>query len=113
MLANASRGRHSVASGALARRFCACCGSRAGRDQASTASDARVDPSIKPGDDFFAYANGGWLKATAIPAGQGALERARRDRRADPPAGRDAARRRAGTAPAGSVARKVADFRAA
>ena len=23
-----------------------------------------VDASIEPGDDFFAYANGGWLKAT-------------------------------------------------
>jgi predicted metalloendopeptidase len=25
------------------------------------------DPSIKPGDDFFAYANGAWLRETAIP----------------------------------------------
>ena len=29
-----------------------------------------VDPSIQPGDDFFAYANGGWLQATEIPAGK-------------------------------------------
>jgi putative endopeptidase len=29
-----------------------------------------LDRSIKPGDDFYHYANGGWLKATAIPAGQ-------------------------------------------
>src|SRR5437773_66935 len=28
-----------------------------------------VDASINPGDDFFAYANGSWLKATTIPAG--------------------------------------------
>src|SRR6476646_12037004 len=28
------------------------------------------DASIKPGDDFFAYANGGWLKSTALPAGK-------------------------------------------
>jgi putative endopeptidase len=27
-----------------------------------------MDRAIAPGDDFFAYANGGWLKATAIPA---------------------------------------------
>ena len=26
------------------------------------------DPSVKPGDDFFAYANGGWDKKTEIPA---------------------------------------------
>jgi putative endopeptidase len=29
---------------------------------------AGLDPSVAPGDDFFAYANGGWLKSTAIPA---------------------------------------------
>ena len=26
-----------------------------------------IDKSVKPGDDFDAYANGGWRKATAIP----------------------------------------------
>jgi putative endopeptidase len=26
-----------------------------------------MDTSVKPGDDFFAYANGGWVKATPIP----------------------------------------------
>ncbi|HYJ90682.1 MAG TPA: M13 family metallopeptidase, partial [Pyrinomonadaceae bacterium] len=29
---------------------------------------AGMDKSIDPGDDFFSYANGGWLKATEIPA---------------------------------------------
>ena len=29
-----------------------------------------MDRSIKPGDDFYRYANGGWLKTAAIPAGQ-------------------------------------------
>jgi putative endopeptidase len=27
-----------------------------------------IDPSVKPGQDFFAHANGTWLKATEIPA---------------------------------------------
>jgi putative endopeptidase len=27
-----------------------------------------LDRSVKPGDDFFAYANGGWLKSSEIPA---------------------------------------------
>jgi predicted metalloendopeptidase len=27
-----------------------------------------MDKSVKPGDDFFAYANGGWLKTAEIPA---------------------------------------------
>ncbi len=29
---------------------------------------AGIDKSVAPGDDFNAYANGGWLKATPIPA---------------------------------------------
>ena len=29
---------------------------------------AGVDRSVKPGDDFDAYANGGWRKVTEIPA---------------------------------------------
>ena len=29
---------------------------------------AGIDHSVKPGDDFFAYANGTWLKDTPIPA---------------------------------------------
>ncbi len=29
---------------------------------------ASMDTSVDPGDDFYAYANGGWMKATEIPA---------------------------------------------
>src|SRR3954469_8090300 len=29
---------------------------------------AGIDKSVAPGDDFFAYANGTWLKSTEIPA---------------------------------------------
>ncbi len=29
---------------------------------------AAMDKSVKPGDDFYAYANGGWMNATEIPA---------------------------------------------
>src|SRR5262245_2272711 len=29
---------------------------------------AGMDKSVDPGDDFFGYANGGWLKVTQIPA---------------------------------------------
>src|SRR5262249_45670903 len=28
--------------------------------------EGTVDPAIRPGDDFFAYANGAWLKAAVI-----------------------------------------------
>ena len=33
-----------------------------------------MDRSIHPGDDFYRYANGGWLKTTAIPAGQSSYD---------------------------------------
>ena len=29
---------------------------------------AAMDKSVKPGDDFFLYANGSWFKNTEIPA---------------------------------------------
>ena len=29
---------------------------------------AGMEKTVHPGDDFYAYANGGWMKATAIPA---------------------------------------------
>lgn len=74
--------------------------------------ESTVDASIIPGDDFFAYANGGWLKATAIPAGNerwGARDELKEQTRRRIAALLDAAN----AAPAGSAARKVADFRAA
>jgi predicted metalloendopeptidase len=41
-------------------------------DPTATTRDATqdIDRSIKPGDDFYHYANGGWLKSVTIPAGQ-------------------------------------------
>jgi putative endopeptidase len=71
-----------------------------------------VDSSISPGDDFFAYANGSWLQATEIPAGKerwnarneiSELTRQQVAKLLDD----------ASTAPVGSSARKVAEFRAA
>ena len=71
-----------------------------------------VDASIKPGDDFFAYANGGWLKSTAIPAGK---ERwGARDEINELTSKRIAKLLEDATSAArGSTARKVADFHAA
>ncbi len=77
-----------------------------------TALEHGADPSITPGDDFFSYANGAWLKATVIPAGKerwnarteiGEVTRQQIAHLLDD----------AGVAPAGSLARKVADVRAA
>jgi putative endopeptidase len=71
-----------------------------------------VDPSVRPGDDFFAFANGSWLRSTAIPPGKNRwtvrneideLTRQQIAQLVD----------HAGAEPVGSTARKVADFRAA
>ncbi len=88
-------------------------GPRAGSGRAESLElESGVDANIKPGDDFFAYANGAWLKATEIPAGKErwsarneieVLTRQRVGKLLDD----------ARAAPSGSDARKVADYRAA
>jgi putative endopeptidase len=71
-----------------------------------------VDSDTLPGDDFFAYANGAWLKANEIPAGKGkrgaGSEITEQTRQQVATLLDDAS-----AAPSGSDARKVADFRAA
>ena len=32
-----------------------------------------IDRSVKPGDNFFQYSNGEWIKRTEIPADRGGL----------------------------------------
>ena len=71
-----------------------------------------VDTSVAPGDDFFAYANGAWLRGTAIPDGRerwGARNEIDELTRRQIAALLDGA----GTTPPGTAARKVVDFRAA
>ena len=34
---------------------------------------ASMDKAVKPGDDFFAYANGSWVKSTEIPADRSSI----------------------------------------
>src|SRR5437588_4156275 len=36
-------------------------------ENAKPIDPSNVDPSVKPADDFFLYANGGWIKRTEIP----------------------------------------------
>ena len=85
---------------------------QAADDSDASALEGAVDADIQPGDDFFAYANGGWLKATEVPAGKGRWgardEIAQRTRQQVAKLLDDAS-----AAPAGSDARKVAVFRAA
>src|SRR5215472_5011577 len=82
------------------------------RDRTTPPMEGTVDTRIQPGDDFFAYANGAWLRAAAIPAGK--------DRWSVRDEINDLTRRQvaailddASASPTGSLARKVADFCAA
>ena len=58
--------RIRVALGALALAFLAHA-QQAERPAAHGISIANMDPAVKPGDNFYLYANGGWLKRTVIP----------------------------------------------
>ncbi|HSQ31817.1 MAG TPA: M13 family metallopeptidase [Gemmatimonadaceae bacterium] len=85
---------------------------QAPRETARSPLERTVDIHIKPGDDFFGYANGAWLKTAIIPAGK--------DRWSVRDDISDVTRRQitailddARSARSGSLARKVADFRAA
>ena len=34
---------------------------------------SNMDPSVKPGENFYEYANGGWIKRTELPPDRGRL----------------------------------------
>lgn len=80
--------------------------------QAQVQAEPGVDVRVRPGDDFYAYANGEWLANTTLPTGQGRwtarnqIDELTRQRIA-------ALMTEAAAAPAGSDARKLADFEAA
>ncbi|HEY1815786.1 MAG TPA: M13 family metallopeptidase, partial [Kofleriaceae bacterium] len=71
---------------------------------------AGMDTSVKPGDDFFKFANGGWYAKTEIPADRGSwgtfAEIAERTDKRVSELIQDAAK----TAPPGSDARRVGDY---
>ena len=71
--------------------------------------ESGVDTSIRPGDDFYAYANGDWLKETTIPAGLGRWS-ARDEIDANTKRQVATLIEEAATQPLGSYQRKVADF---
>src|ERR1700752_4186986 len=70
---------------------------------------AGIDRTVLPGDDFFRYANGAWLKSAEIPAdrssyGTGAVLAELNTQRTV------ALIKGAALAPAGSDARKIGDY---
>lgn len=70
-----------------------------------------MDRAVKPGDDFYRYANGGWLKAASIPEGQATYDNrailTETNRRQVRDLMRDAA---ASPGARGSVPQKVGDY---
>ena len=116
MLVNASRANTLRQTSALiaALSLCSPIALRAqtGTGKGTSVLERTVDATIKPGDDFFAYANGAWLKAAEIPQGKArwnagdeikVLTQKRIAQMLDD----------ARNAPPRSPARKVADFREA
>ena len=72
---------------------------------------ADMDPSIPPGDDFYTYANGAWLKAASIPADQSSLNVFSQLRDLNQERLAKLIRDTAASAPErGSVARQIADY---
>ena len=74
---------------------------------------AGIDRSVAPGDDFFAYANGTWLKTTEIPPDRGSYGVGRHRVRPHAPADRRRSDQEAAAgdgARAGSDARKIGDY---
>jgi predicted metalloendopeptidase len=70
-----------------------------------------MDSSIKPGEDFYRYANGGWLKTVAIPAGQPSYDNRATLTEKTTQRVRDLIQAAAVSHPAkGSVAQKVGDY---
>lgn len=71
-----------------------------------------ADVNIKPGDDFFSYANGNWLKTTVMPDGKERWN-ARHEITELTKQQITKVFDEIQTAPVGTLARKVADFRTA
>ena len=70
-----------------------------------------IDRSIKPGDDFYRYANGGWLRTAAMPAGQSSYDTRAVLTEKTSQRVRDLIQDAAASHPArGSIAQKVGDY---
>lgn len=74
---------------------------------------AYIDRSVAPGDDFFRYANGAWLKATDIPPDRSSYGAGEELTELTAKRTAELIRNAAGSAAAGSEARKIGDYYAA
>lgn len=81
----------------------------AARSRNLTTND--VDDSVKPGDDFYRYANGSWLKANTIPVGQSSYDNRAMLAEKTSRQVRDLIQKAASAhASKGSIAQKVGDY---
>jgi putative endopeptidase len=72
---------------------------------------ANLDKTVAPGDDFFRYADGGWVKRTEIPADRSSYNSFTRLRELAQERTRTLIQAQAAAnAPAGSEARKIGDY---
>src|SRR5215472_16392107 len=71
---------------------------------------AGIDRTVAPGDDFFRFANGAWLKATEIPADRGSWGPAEQLAELTDKRNAELIRNVGKTAPPGSEARKIGDY---
>src|SRR5713101_3805445 len=66
MTMNTSRNTLSVATAVLIAA-CSPAVTTSNRPVKTDFLAANIDPTVNPGQDFFTYANGGWLKRNPIP----------------------------------------------
>ena len=71
---------------------------------------AGIDRSVAPGDDFFHYANGAWLKVTEIPPDRSSYGPGEQLTELTAERTAELVRNAAGAAAAGSEARKIGDY---
>jgi len=64
--------KHTLLAGAAIFAMASCQQSGSGESKSSVKllDPANIDTTVAPGDDFFAYANGAWLKKNPIPEDQ-------------------------------------------
>src|SRR4051812_48782365 len=77
---------------------------------ASAADLPIVDSTVRPGDDFYRYVNGAWLKATEIPADRSSMSDAAVLSEQAARRTRDIIQETARDRNAGADAKKIADF---
>jgi predicted metalloendopeptidase len=69
-----------------------------------------VDPSVKPGDDFYRYANNAWLKAATLPEGAAKYDTSSALRKLNAERVRDLVQMAAAAPGSNAIAKKIGDY---